>query len=252
MFVNLPNTSHFIHFQSVRQKEDNIRNQTNKNRLHFRSAPHQTTSLGYHADNILFTHLHRKAKRRKNSLFRLRCFVMSPSLFRLRYVAIVISLCRLRYFPSLFRYFTFVISPSLFRYVAFVISLCRLRYFPSLFRYLTFVISPSLFRYVAFVISLCRLRYFVMSPLLFRLLYFPFVISLCRLRNLVFVFVISLFCGENDLLRIARRLIARRQNVLFYYVAFVISLFRPRHFAFVFSLFRSEKTQYASFRLRYF
>ena len=41
----LPNTSHFIHFQSVRQKKWNIHIKINKYRWHFRSKPHQTTSL---------------------------------------------------------------------------------------------------------------------------------------------------------------------------------------------------------------
>ena len=45
IFVNLPNTSHFMHFQSVRQKKWNIHNKTNEYRWHFRSKPHQTTSL---------------------------------------------------------------------------------------------------------------------------------------------------------------------------------------------------------------
>ena len=45
IFVYLPNTSHFIHFQSVRQKKWNFHNKTNKYRWHFRSKPHQTTSL---------------------------------------------------------------------------------------------------------------------------------------------------------------------------------------------------------------
>ena len=45
MFVYLPNTSHFIHSQSVRQKKWNIRYKTNKYRWHFQSKPHQTTSL---------------------------------------------------------------------------------------------------------------------------------------------------------------------------------------------------------------
>ena len=44
-FVNLPKTSHFMHFQSVRQKKWNIHNKTNEYRWHFRSKPHQTTSL---------------------------------------------------------------------------------------------------------------------------------------------------------------------------------------------------------------
>ena len=44
-FVHLPNTSNFIHFQSVRQKKWNIHNKTDKYRRHFRSKPHQTTSL---------------------------------------------------------------------------------------------------------------------------------------------------------------------------------------------------------------
>ena len=45
IFVYLPNTSHFMHFQSVRQKKWNIHDNTNKYRWHFRSKPHQTTSL---------------------------------------------------------------------------------------------------------------------------------------------------------------------------------------------------------------
>ena len=45
IFVYLSNTSHFMHFQSVRQKKWNIHNKTNKYRWHFRSKPHQTTSL---------------------------------------------------------------------------------------------------------------------------------------------------------------------------------------------------------------
>ena len=45
IFANLPNTSHFMHFQSVRQKKWNIHNKTNEYRWHFRSNPHQTTSL---------------------------------------------------------------------------------------------------------------------------------------------------------------------------------------------------------------
>ena len=45
IFVNLPNTSHFMHFQSVRQKKWNIHYKTNEYRWHFRSKPHQTTSL---------------------------------------------------------------------------------------------------------------------------------------------------------------------------------------------------------------
>ena len=47
MFVYLPNTSYFIHFQSVRQKKWNIHNKTNKYRWHFRSKSHQTTSLSF-------------------------------------------------------------------------------------------------------------------------------------------------------------------------------------------------------------
>ena len=48
----------------------------------------------------------------------------------------------------------FVISPSLFRYVAFVISLCRLRYFVfSSFRFRLFAFVFSSFRYGAFVMS---------------------------------------------------------------------------------------------------
>ena len=45
IFVYLPNTSHFMHFQSVRRKKGNIHNKTNKYRWYFRSKPHQTTSL---------------------------------------------------------------------------------------------------------------------------------------------------------------------------------------------------------------
>ena len=45
IFVYLPNTSHFMHFQSVRQKKGNNRYKTNEYRWHFRSKPHQTTSL---------------------------------------------------------------------------------------------------------------------------------------------------------------------------------------------------------------
>ena len=45
IFVYLPNTSHFIHFQSVRQTKGNIHNETNKYRWHFRSKPHQIMSL---------------------------------------------------------------------------------------------------------------------------------------------------------------------------------------------------------------
>ena len=44
-FVYLPNTLHFMHFQSVRQQKGNNHNKTNKYRWHFRSKPHQTTSL---------------------------------------------------------------------------------------------------------------------------------------------------------------------------------------------------------------
>ena len=47
IFVYLPNTSHLMHFQSVRQKKGNIHNKTNKYRWHFRSKPHQTTSLSH-------------------------------------------------------------------------------------------------------------------------------------------------------------------------------------------------------------
>ena len=54
-FVNLPNTSHFMHFQSVRQKKWNIYNKTNEYRWHFRSKPHQTTSLIF---NILTSKNH--------------------------------------------------------------------------------------------------------------------------------------------------------------------------------------------------
>ena len=49
IFVNLPNTSYFMHFQSVRQKKWNIHNKTNEYRWHFRSKPHQTTSLKQNA-----------------------------------------------------------------------------------------------------------------------------------------------------------------------------------------------------------
>ena len=45
LFVYLPNASHFMHFQSVRQKKGNIHNKTNKYRWYFRSKFHQTTSL---------------------------------------------------------------------------------------------------------------------------------------------------------------------------------------------------------------
>ena len=45
IFVYLPNTSHFTHFQSVRQKKGNIHTKTNKYRWYFWSKPHQTTSL---------------------------------------------------------------------------------------------------------------------------------------------------------------------------------------------------------------
>ena len=45
IFVYLSYTSHFMHFQSVRQKKWNIHNKTNKYWWHFRSKPHQTTSL---------------------------------------------------------------------------------------------------------------------------------------------------------------------------------------------------------------
>ena len=45
IFVYLSNTLHFMHFQSVRQKKGNIHNTTNKYLWHFRSKPHQTTSL---------------------------------------------------------------------------------------------------------------------------------------------------------------------------------------------------------------
>ena len=45
IFVYLPNTSHFMHFQSVRQKKGDIHNNTSKYQWNFRSKPHQTTSL---------------------------------------------------------------------------------------------------------------------------------------------------------------------------------------------------------------
>ena len=45
IFVYLPNTSYFMHFQSVRQKKWNFHYKTDKYRWHFRSKPHQTTSL---------------------------------------------------------------------------------------------------------------------------------------------------------------------------------------------------------------
>ena len=45
IFVYLPNTSRFMHFQSVRQKKGIIHYKTNKYRWHFRSKPHQTTLL---------------------------------------------------------------------------------------------------------------------------------------------------------------------------------------------------------------
>ena len=49
-FVYLPNISHFMHFQSVRQRNVTFiffmnNNKTSKYRWHFRSKPHQTTSL---------------------------------------------------------------------------------------------------------------------------------------------------------------------------------------------------------------
>ena len=47
IFVYLPNTSQFLHFQSVRQKKWNNHNKTNKYRWHFRSNPHKTTSLAF-------------------------------------------------------------------------------------------------------------------------------------------------------------------------------------------------------------
>ena len=53
IFVNLPNTSHFMHFQSVRQKKWNIHDKTNEYWWHFRSKPHQTTSLKYISKYIL-------------------------------------------------------------------------------------------------------------------------------------------------------------------------------------------------------
>ena len=37
IFVYLLNTSHFIHFQSVRKKKWNVHNKTDKYRWHFRS-----------------------------------------------------------------------------------------------------------------------------------------------------------------------------------------------------------------------
>ena len=52
IIVYLPNTSHFMHFQSVRQKKGNIHDKTNKYRWHFRSKPHQTTSLKDSSSNI--------------------------------------------------------------------------------------------------------------------------------------------------------------------------------------------------------
>ena len=41
----LPNILRFIHSHLVRQKKRNIHNKTNKYRCHFRSNPHQSTSL---------------------------------------------------------------------------------------------------------------------------------------------------------------------------------------------------------------
>ena len=67
IFVYLPNTSHFMHFQSVRQKKGNIHNKTNKYRWHFRSKPHQTTSLRLYV-------------RRKSDLLRL-LVKFDPTLF---------------------------------------------------------------------------------------------------------------------------------------------------------------------------
>ena len=60
IFVYLPNTSHFMHFQSVRQKKGNIHNKTNEYRWYFRSKPHQTTlkvlSNNDHVTAIHFGH----------------------------------------------------------------------------------------------------------------------------------------------------------------------------------------------------
>ena len=56
IFVYLPNPSHLIHFQSGRQKKWIIHNKTNKYRWHFRSKPHQTTSL----NEIKYTILHKQ------------------------------------------------------------------------------------------------------------------------------------------------------------------------------------------------
>ena len=53
IFVYLPNTSHFMHFQSVRQKKGNIHHTTNKYRWHFLSKLHQTTSLKYFSPAFL-------------------------------------------------------------------------------------------------------------------------------------------------------------------------------------------------------
>ena len=56
LFVYLPNTSHFIHFQSVWQKKWNIHNKTNEYWWHFRSKSHQTTSLTF-AFKFAFVHI---------------------------------------------------------------------------------------------------------------------------------------------------------------------------------------------------
>ena len=78
IFVYLPNTSHFMHFQSVRKKKGNIHNKTNKYRWYFWSKFHQTTSLSYAKENenlkymlVIVKQFNRKAKflgalRRKN------------------------------------------------------------------------------------------------------------------------------------------------------------------------------------------
>ena len=53
IFVYLPNTSHFMHFQSVRQKKGNIHNKTNKYRWHFLSKPHQTYVVNWRTHCLL-------------------------------------------------------------------------------------------------------------------------------------------------------------------------------------------------------
>ena len=57
IFVYLPNTSHFMHFQSVRQKKRNIHNNTNKYRWHFWSKPQQTPSLKAQASSVTSTRM---------------------------------------------------------------------------------------------------------------------------------------------------------------------------------------------------